>query len=690
MKYKSIILLFSILISIHSMGSNNVDYLDCSIRLEKDSLIVENSEIKRVYEFNKGNLITHHILNKQSGFTWYSSKMMPDINLPGNIKETSFVSFQTYVVEETLAKETYVEAEVIYKLDDLFVKRILRLYPECAAIANDFYFKGHVEDGNWYDKTFKDNSLTDPIYVASGKASTQIPIMEKVDFKGKHWDYKVVSLFEMTDHLNSLVSVNDFLAYKERLYKGNIIFAINKENEEGIFILKESPSSLAQLKYLHGDFLASNGNLKVFGFGIDGNDIKKDSWTKGYSAVTGLFSKDEHSALLSLKTYQGKLRKRVPKRDEMIMMNTWGDRGQDRRINEEYILKELELCSLLGITHFQIDDGWQAGKSPASVKGGSFDNIWERTDYWMPDKNNFPKGFSSVLEKGKKLGIEICLWFNPSYTDNYISWEKDADVLIGLYKKYGIRTFKIDGLRIHNKISDERVDSMMSKVSIDLNNDVVFNLDVTNDRRYGYLYKNEYGNVFLENRYTDFGNYYPYWTLRNLWELSKYVPAQNLQIEFLNKWRNISVYANDQFSPQFYDFEYLFAITMMGQPLAWMEAQNLPKEAFNISPVIKKYKEFQNDIHNGFIFPVGETPSGKSWTGFQSVHEQHGYFLIFREKNDQESALIKTWIEPGKNVELKLLLGKGGDFNIKTNVNGEIEFKITEKDSYSLYTYKIK
>ena len=87
------------------MGSNNVDYLDCSIRLEKDSLIVENSEIKRVYEFNKGNLITHHILNKQSGFTWYSSKMVPDMNLPGNIKETSFVSFQTYVVEETLAKE---------------------------------------------------------------------------------------------------------------------------------------------------------------------------------------------------------------------------------------------------------------------------------------------------------------------------------------------------------------------------------------------------------------------------------------------------------------------------------------------------------------------------------------------------------------------------------------------------------
>ena len=689
MKNKLFLLLFSLLFSMQFLYSNKVDYRDCSIRLEKDSLIVENSQIRRVYVFNQGNLMTNHILNKESNFIWNSNNMKPDMSLPGQINETSHVSFRTYVVEETLAKEAYVEAEIIYKLDNLFVKRIIRLYPECAAIGNDFYFKGQLEKGKWYAETFNDRSLTDAIFIASGQASANIPIMEKVDFKGKHWDYKVVSLYEMTDHLNSLVSVNDFLAYKERLYKGNLLFALNKENEEGVFILKESPSSLAQLKYMHGDFLAGNGNIKVFGFGIDENDIKKDSWTKGYSAVTGLFSKDEHAALSSLKTYQEKLRKRVPKRDEMIMMNTWGDRGQDRRINEEYILKELELCSILGVTHFQIDDGWQAGKSPASVKGGSFDNIWERTDYWMPGKENFPKGFSSVLEKGKKLGIEICLWFNPSYTDNYISWEKDADVLIGLYKKYGIRTFKIDGLRIHNKISDERVDSMMSKVSNELKNDVVFNLDVTNDRRYGYFYKNEYGNIFLENRYSDFGNYYPYWTLRNLWELSKYVPAQNLQIEFLNKWRNTNLYDNDPFSPQFYDFEYLFAITMMGQPLAWMEAQNLPKEAFNISPVIKKYKEFQHDIHDGFIFPIGETPSGKSWTGFQSMHEKRGYFLIFREDNDQESALIETWLEPGTQVELKYLLGKGENFKVVTDENSKIRFKLPERNSYSLYTYKV-
>ena len=44
------------------------------------------------------------------------------------------------------------------------------------------------------------------------------------------------------------------------------------------------------------------------------------------------------------------------------------------------------------------------------------------------------------------------------------------------------------------------------------------------------------------NRYTDWGNYYPYRTLRNLWMLSRYVPAEKMQIEFLNKWRNADKY----------------------------------------------------------------------------------------------------------------------------------------------------
>jgi alpha-galactosidase len=62
----------------------------------------------------------------------------------------------------------------------------------------------------------------------------------------------------------------------------------------------------------------------------------------------------------------------------MIMMNTWGDRNQDSKINEKFSLLEVEKAAELGITHFQIDDGWQTGKSPNSATAkGFFKDIWD-------------------------------------------------------------------------------------------------------------------------------------------------------------------------------------------------------------------------------------------------------------------------------------------------------------------------
>ena len=673
-----------------SYCNNNLSYVDCFVQLKEDVLTVGNSKIERIFKFNNGHLITRHILNKETGFQWNTTDNTPDISFPGITDKADLESFRTHIVEQTLSKEAYVEVEIIYKVDQLFVKRIIRLYPDCPAIGFDFYFKGNIETPKWYDPGFIHESLTDVRFVASRNARSQVPVLEKLSLPGKHWTYRVVDLYEMTDHLNDLVTVHDYQAYHERLYRGNILFAQNLENDEGVFLLKEAPSPNAQLKYLSGDYLASFGEIRMIGPGIDADDIIPSAWMPGYSAVMGVFSKDEYSSLKSLRAYQNKLRSRTSDRDEMVMMNTWGDRGLDSRINEKYILEELDICSRLGISHFQIDDGWQTGKSPATAgQGGSFDDIWERDNYWIPNKVNFPSGFTPIVEKGKKVGIEICLWFNPSYTDNYVNWEKDANVLVNLYKQYGIRTFKIDGLRIHNKLSELRVDSMFKKVEKALNNDAVINLDVTADKRFGYLYKNGYGNIFLENRYSDFASYYPYWSLRNLWTLSKYVPAQDLQIEFLNKWRNKEKYKNDLFAPELYNFDYLFAITMMSQPLAWMEAHNLPEEAFSLGETIKKYRKIQENIHQGLILPVGEEPNGKSWTGFQSICEDTGYFLIFRELNDMPEYRIKTWLEPGTKIELEPILGEGSGFTATIDDNGKIPFSLIKKNSYSLYKYKM-
>lgn len=97
-----------------------------------------------------------------------------------------------------------------------------------------------------------------------------------------------------------------------------------------------------------------------------------------------------------------------------------------------------------------------------------------------------------------------------------------------------------------------------------------------------------------------------------------------------------------------YSFEYLFATTMAGQPLAWFEASNLPEEAFGIRDLMEKYKKVQYDFHQGTILPIGEEPSGRSWTGFQSLcHSKNGYLLIYREDNAREETWVETWLPEG-------------------------------------------
>ncbi len=155
----------------------------------------------------------------------------------------------------------------------------------------------------------------------------------------------------------------------------------------------------------------------------------------------------------------------------------------------------------------------------------NFKDIWKNADYWTPNPTKFPHGLKRIVEKGKKLGIRIGLWFNPSIQNDFADWQKDAQVIIGLYKEYGICCFKIDGLQIPTKTAEQNLRRLFDAVLAQTNHEVIFNLDATAGRRGGYHYMNEYGNIFLENRYTDWGNYYPYRTLRNLWMLSRYVPA---------------------------------------------------------------------------------------------------------------------------------------------------------------------
>lgn len=681
---RSIVLFLSIFIPFVAAKAQHKFYS----RLVKDTLVVGNQLIERKFVWNNGNLITHSLTDKTTGQVWLNRLKTPDFQIT---KDAITVNgtYASKEIKETSIHPNYLAVEVNITLGTLAIKKVYRVYENSPVIACDTYLKGTTNlatDGNVANAADRKN-----IEFAEDMKSQQMTgILDQLKLDGFHWQTKIVEFFDVTDWNNNLIQEKNIIPYRKTPHRGNLLVAHNNENNKGFFFLKEAPTSSVQLAYQGQDFTTDFGHFAVTGLGLTAKDIKTDEWTKAYSSVIGVYSGGELQSLIALRSYQKNMRKLLPQRDEMVMMNTWGDRSQDSKVNEKFSLLEVEKAAELGVSHFQIDDGWQVGKSPNSALAkGSFKNIWDNPNYWKPDPVKYPNGLHPIVKRGKELGVEICLWFNPSVQNDYADWEKDVDALVSLYKEYGIRTFKIDGLAIPTKQSEINLRKLFDGVLEKTDNAVVFNLDATAGRRAGYFTFNEYGNVFLENRYTDWQNYYPYWTLRNLWQLSKYVPAEKLQIEFLNKWRNAEKYGKDIFAPNHHSFEYLFATTMAGQPLAWFEGTGLPNEALKTKDLIKAYRKVQHDFHLGTILPIGDEPSGRSWTGFQSLNEGRGYFIFYRENTPDAIGAVKTWLPAGTKIKCTPILGNGKAMNTIIAKNGTIEVALPKINDFTMYKYEI-
>ncbi|WP_233164528.1 alpha-galactosidase [Pedobacter sp. ASV28] len=681
---RRIFLVLSVFIPVFSAYGQS----DCYSRLEKDTLVVGNKWIERKFLWNKGNLITYSLTDKSTKQTWLNRLKTADFQIAKDAV-TSNGTYTSKEIKETAIHPHYLAVEVNVSLGNLAIKKVYRVDEDSSVIACDIYLKGSTElalDSKVINAADRKNIE----FTEDMKSQQMTAILDQIKLDGFHWQTKIVEFFDVTDWNNNLIQEKNIIPYRKTNYRGNLLVAHNNENNKGFFFLKEAPTSSVQLAYQGYDFTTDFGHFTISGLGLTAKDIKAEEWTKAYSSVIGVYSGGELQQLTALRKYQKNIRKLLPKRDEMVMMNTWGDRSQDSKVNEKFSLLEVERAAELGISHFQIDDGWQVGKSPNSALAkGSFKNIWDNPDYWKPDPAKYPRGLHPVVKRGKELGVEICLWFNPSVQNDYADWEKDVNALVGLYKEYGIRTFKIDGLAIPTKQSEINLRRLFDGVLEKTNNEVVFNLDATAGRRAGYYTFNEYGNIFLENRYTDWQNYYPYWTLRNLWQLAKYVPAEKLQIEFLNKWRNADKYGNDIFAPNNYSFDYLFATTMAGQPLAWFEGTGLPSKALKIKGLIKAYRKIQHDFHTGTILPIGDEPSGRSWTGFQSLNGNQGYFIFYRENTVGAVGSVKTWLPTGTKVKCTPLLGNGKTMNTTIAKNGTIEVTLPKINDFVMYRYEI-
>lgn len=600
---------------------------------DPETLVVKDGISEQTYRWRDGVLLLLEARSLSSPATDKFSAPIPDRTASGKPVHTSRKICR---VPATVRTSAYSQLDLHAVYPEYEVLRSMRVYDNAPGIEWRLSVKG--VNTLFPVPAVSDKGLIEAPALLNGNA----PYYFFLPLALPHFTIKTASFHEATDHHSNPVSVRAGLPYrKPGFFKGSVLVAENNAARHVHLLVKLSPLQEAQSIYAGFDFSADFSGIKAHSPGI-GLSAGDDAWQEAYPVFSVMYAENEEHALNAYKRYELSVHRYIPQSDNTFTMNTWGDRNRDSRINEEFILDELDAAARLGITHYQIDDGWQKGVSNNSaVKTGHVRwDDWKETD-WEVNPSRFPNGLDNVKRKAASLGIGLGLWFNPSKNNNYAAWERDRDILLRLHREHGISWIKIDGMLIGNKQSENRVCRMLQGAR-ERSDGLQFNMDVTAGKRGGYFFFNHLGNIFLENRYTDWGNYYPHLTLRNVWILSKYVPIQRFQIEWLNKWRNEGKYpARDPLRPRDIPFDYQFAVTMMGQPLAWMEATALPDEAFSVTSLIDLWKEERSEMQRGIIHPLGEMPDGYRFTGFVSYAQNKTYVLLFRENTTATDAVFE-------------------------------------------------
>lgn len=312
----------------------------------------------------------------------------------------------------------------------------------------------------------------------------------------------------------------------------------------------------------------------------------------------------------------------------------------------------------------QVDDGWQKGKSGNSAfgKGAWEDFRSANPDFWTPHPERFPNGLKPLVEAAAKKGLKFGLWFGPSAENEMESWEADADLLIEAYKNEGIEYVKIDAVKIKTRGAEQNLEKMYQKVLHASNGAVVFDPDATAGLRPAYFGSPQAGPVFVENRYTDWGNYWPHRTLRNLWSLAAYVDPLRMRMEFLNNTRNTEKYGDSPLAPVHYTPDALFATVMFSSPLAWFEVSSLPQSYVDqLKPLVRAWKQERKAIFSGDIIPIGERPDGHVWTGFASIAKdrQSSRVVVFRELNTNDKWCTSLPLLETREANVTILGGEG-------------------------------
>lgn len=665
----------------------NFDYKDIEIDLTGNLLSISNSGIKRTLDVSSGIPRTI-FLSGQGGHELASDdKTEGDfsfigINFPTSqypqkfsIIDIDAVHSETSLFDGDCAK---VSITTENKAQDIKILREYFIYPELPLIASQVSIMTSVMPNIFW--TQRGNLFKNKNRNTSTPVSQLESCVDSLKLNGLKPAY-AIEFFGRTDYTNTLVVKNDISGNN---VNGNLLFC--EGDKHGLFILQEAPPSSERRDFEEYDFRFENNTVYSCGWGIHPSETKPGKWFRSYRNVIGLYS-DEYGKKTLLKKYQ-KIRfpQKLPNYNS-VMVNPWGYEKFRSELNEEFLTREITAAAKLGATHYQIDDGWQKGDGLAELT--AYNKALNR-EFWSFSEK-LPNGFDNLAATAKKAGIELALWLAPSCNMEYRDCNEFTEIIMNFYRRYGIKVFKIDAMKIRTYEAERNIEKLLRSVREQSDGEIIFNLDVTNGQRSGYFMFLEYGSIFLENRYVHTGlGYHPENTLRNLWDMAEYARPQNLQIEIPFPGSiNPDFYERKKIPlPDLYPLEYWAAIPMFANPLLWFAPSTIDKEsASHYKKIMDIHLRWRREIFNGEIFPVGDRPDGRSFCGFQShdFENKSGFLIIFRElASVNGKAIINLDFLP-ENIRWEKIYGNAAD--IEQYERNTVAIKINNAPDFAIFKY---
>ncbi len=486
---------------------------------------------------------------------------------------------------------------------------------------------------------------------------------------GEHWTIRAVKLTAFTDDTDKLTEVAEhnlfFIGLKEKP-TGEIFFLEDTLTETAYVLIAETPD------HSHGTLSITRPEKR--------GDFAVSLKTGGYPIVVGACKKGECEALCRAYSRCANHCSKL-----VTMSNTWGDCHSASRVCESFIEQEIEAAHDIGVDIVQIDDGWQAGNTLYPTLRDEKGNRIFDENYWNLNTERFPNGILPLCEQAARYGIQIGMWFAPASRDCFAMLERDKAVMHRLYKEYGARFIKLDMYQAVDKPHVEKMLEFLHEI-YSLGDDVSVQMDVTRYDRLNYLCGREFGTIFVENRYTRTANAFPHRALRNLWDISHYLPSNRFQFELVNPDLYAESYdANDPLAPRHYDMDYLFASVMLSNPLFWMELQFLSEERrAQLAPLLAIWKEHRAALADADVMPIGEKPCGTAHTGFYvSKNGEAKYLLVLREFTKRDTA---TFVLPVERCDAKVL---ASNTDIKVTVeNGQATVTFAKPRAYAFIELK--